>query len=53
MSKTLKDRPITYEKDDSQRKEKDRSSRFAFKSSIQYLDPDEWEDLELEIFEKM
>lgn len=54
MSKTLKDCHVsTIEINDNQKQDKDRPARSLFKNNFRQLTPEDWEDLELEIFEKM
>ena len=54
MNKTLKDRHVsTIESNDDQKQEKDRPARSLFKNKFRQLTPEDWEDLDLEIFEKM
>jgi hypothetical protein len=53
MSKTLKDRPVSpREIDDNQQVIRERPTRSTFKK-IQHLNPEDWEELDEAIFEKM
>lgn len=55
MSKTLKDRRVSSretESDGNQQIAKERPTRSTFKK-IQTLGPEDWEDLDAEIYEKM
>lgn len=57
MSNTLKDRLISRKeqnKDESKKdKTKDRLARSTVRNKIQHLDPEDWDDIDLEPFEKM
>ena len=55
MSKTLRDRPVSpreREIDGNQQIDRERPTRSTFKK-IQHLGPEDWEELDAEIFEKM